>query len=184
MRFLAFIGALAIAIVIAGCVYFFGGFYDVSAAARGNPVVEWAVATTREASMAKHAHAPSPPSWFGDPKTFRAGAHEFVEEGCVRCHGAPGVKPDKFAQGMEPNPPELKEVGEHEEPAHIFWAVKNGIRMTGMPAFGGHASDDEIWRAVAFIKHMKDVTPAQFKQWSAAGERETAEPATGTPPAK
>ena len=52
-------------------------------------------------------------------------------------------------------------------PEELFWVVKNGIRMTGMPAFGGHASDDEIWRAVAFVKQMKKITPDQFKQWTA-----------------
>ncbi len=154
MRFLAFIGALAICVVIAGAVYFFGGFYDVSAASGGIPVVEWSARAVREASMDKHAHAPAPPSWFSDAKTVQAGAHEFAEEGCVDCHGAPGRKPDKFAQGMDPNPPDLGKAVAHDPPAHVFWVIKNGIRMTGMPAFGGHMKDDEIWRAVAFAQHM------------------------------
>jgi mono/diheme cytochrome c family protein len=182
MRFLAAIGVLAICVAIAGAVYFFGGFYNVAASEGGNPLIEWAVVSVREASLDRHFHAPPPPAWFSDPKTVAAGAHEFVEEGCVRCHGGPGVKPDKFAQGMEPKPPDLKEVGEDDEPAHIFWVIKTGIRMTGMPAFGGHAGDDEIWRAVAFIKHIKDVSPEDFKTWSAAGERgEAAKPEGATP---
>jgi mono/diheme cytochrome c family protein len=164
VRFITVIAVLVIAVAIAGGVYFFAGFYDVTASAAGNPVVEWAVAQVREASIENHAHAPSPPSWLNDPATIKAGAHEFTEEGCVNCHGAPGVKPDKFAQGMNPSPPDFTK-HEHDEAGEFFYIVKNGIRMTGMPAFGGHASDDEIWRAVAFVMHMSKVSPADYKAW-------------------
>ncbi len=183
MRFLAFIGVLAIAVAIAGGAYFYGGFYDVSAAAGGNPAVEWSLENVREASVAKHYQAPPSPAWFSTPKAVQEGAHEFSEEGCVRCHGAPGVKPEKFAQGMEPNPPDLGKATKDDPPAKVFWTVKNGIRMTGMPAFGGHMKDDEIWRAVAFAQHEESVTPEQYKTWSAAhgeaGEHESAPPASG-----
>lgn len=170
MRFLAAIGVLAIAIAIGGAVYFFAGFYDVAAAGGGNPAVEWAVRNVREASVDRYMKAPPEPQWFSKPETVQAGAHEFVEEGCVRCHGAPGVKPDKFASGMDPNPPDLGEATKDDEPRHIFWIVKNGIRMTGMPAFGTHTPDDDIWKLVAFLKQMHAVQPQQFKEWASAGE--------------
>ncbi len=194
MRFLAFIGALAICAAIAGVVYFFGGFYDVSVAAGGNPAVQWSVRAVREASVGQHARSSAPPAWFNDAKTVQAGAHEFAEEGCVDCHGAPGRKPAKFAQGMDPDPPDLGKHVAHDPPGHVFWIIKNGIRMTGMPAFGGHMSDDEIWRAVAFAQRMGGVTPEQYQQWSAQGEagdkaersenKEKAEPAPVATPAK
>jgi cytochrome c553 len=185
MRFFAVIGVLAIAVAIAGAVYFFGGFYDVSAAkSADNPVIDWVVEHVREASLDKHATPPPVPAWFNDAKTVQQGAHEFAEEGCVRCHGAPGVKPEKFAQGMNPKPPDLAKASAPDAPGHVFWIVKHGIRMTGMPAFGGHASDDEIWRAVAFIKHLGSVTPTEFEAWSKAGAGgEAGEHREGAPPA-
>lgn len=170
MRFLAAIGVLAICAAIAGGVYFFGGFFNVAAANGGNAAVDWAVRNVREASIGMHAHAPAPPSWFNDPKTIHSGAHEFAEEGCVDCHGAPGRKPDKFAQGMDPNPPDLGKAVAHDEPGKVFWIVKHGIRMTAMPAFGRHMEDDEVWRAVAFAQHEESVTPTQFRQWSGLGQ--------------
>jgi mono/diheme cytochrome c family protein len=169
MRFLAVIGVLAIAVAIVGIVYFFGGFYDVAVANGGNAVVEWAVGRVSDASVDRHATAPPVPAWFNDAKTVQAGAREFAEEGCVRCHGAPGVKPEKFTQGMNPKPPNLAKASAPDEPGKVFWIVKHGIRMTGMPEFGSHAGDDEIWRAVAFVKHLGSVTPAEFKAWSGAG---------------
>ena len=180
MRFLAFIGVLAICVAIAGAVYFFGGFFSVSAADGGNAAVSWALENVREASIDKHYQAPSPPSWLRDNKTVQTGAHEFAEEGCVNCHGAPGHKPDRFAKGMDPNPPDLGEATKDDPPAKVFWTIKNGIRMTGMPAFGGHMKDDEIWRAVAFAQHMTGVTPEQYKQWSAQAEEDEKAKRDGT----
>ncbi len=167
MRFVTGVAVLIIAAAIAGAVYFFGGFYDVTAANAGNPVVEWALARVREASIEKHAEAPSPPAWLDKPETIRAGAREFTEEGCVSCHGAPGVGPHTFAQGMNPRPPDFTR-HHHDEAGELFYIVKNGIRMTGMPAFR-HAGDDEIWRAVAFIMHMSEVSPADYKAWRGEG---------------
>jgi len=171
MRFLAFIGVLAICVAIAGGIYFYGGYYDVAASATGNSAVDWSLRNVRRASINRHFNAPSPPAWFSTPKAVEAGAHEFAEEGCVRCHGAPGRKPDKFALGLDPNPPDLGKATKDDPPAKVFWTVKNGIRMTGMPAFGKHMHDDEIWRAVAFAQHESEVTPMQYEQWSGKDEK-------------
>ena len=189
MRFLAAIGVLAICVAIAGAVYFYGGFYNVAASADGNPVVEWSLRSVREASIDKHFTAPSPPAWFSTPQAVQEGAHEVAQEGCVDCHGAPGHKPDRFAQGLNPNPPDLGNATKDDPPAKVFWTIKNGIRMTGMPAFGGHMKDDEIWRAVAFVQHEESVTPAQYDQWSKAGDKgevgkASKAPTAGEPAAK
>ena len=166
MRLLAVIGALAIAAIVAGGVFFFGGFYDVSAVNGGDQAVEWAVRNVREASVHRQAKAPPQPAWFGKPETVKAGAQEFAEEGCANCHGAPGVKPEKFARGMDPDPPDLGRVGRKADPAAIFWVVKHGIRMTGMPGFGDHVKDEDIWKLTAFVKQMSGTSPATFKQWT------------------
>ncbi len=43
----------------------------------------------------------------------------------------------------------------------LFWIVKNGIRMTGMPAFGGNHSDAEIADIVAFVRHAPKLGDAE-----------------------
>ena len=55
------------------------------------------------------------------------------------------------------------------QPREIFWVVKNGIRMTGMPSFAGAGvPDPEIWSMVAFLKKLPTVSDADFKAWSAS----------------
>ena len=59
-----------------------------------------------------------------------------------------------------------------DDAAHIFWAVKNGIRMTGMPSFGkAGVNDNEIWQIVAFIKALPKVSEADYKAWTAANSQ-------------
>jgi len=80
-------------------------------------------------------------------------------ENCLPCHGAPGVDPAEFQEGMNPSPPVIDaSVLQDASDAELFWVVKNGIRMTGMPGFGVNHSDDEIRDIVAFVRHVPKIT--------------------------
>lgn len=77
----------------------------------------------------------------------------------------------KFAEGLRPDPPDLKEIVNAREPGQLFWVIKNGINMTGMPSFGAiEVPDQEIWTIVAFLKKLPSVSDADFKEWSASSE--------------
>ena len=168
MRFLAFIGALAILAAIAAGVFFFGGFYDAAAIDEQPAVIDWALANVRGASIARHA-TQTPPASLEDPAIIQAGARAFAARGCVKCHGAPGVNWEKFSEGMRPYPADLKETAPQRTAAEIFYVVKNGIKMTGMPSFGSTGvPDDEIWKIAAFVKKIPTATDADYKTWTAA----------------
>jgi mono/diheme cytochrome c family protein len=101
-----------------------------------------------------------------DQAVIQAGAKAFYQRGCTSCHGGPGVEWAKFSEGMHPDPPDLKEVAE-EEPRLIFWVIKHGINMTGMPSFSKIGADDkEIWQITAFVKKFGSVKPEDFKAWA------------------
>jgi mono/diheme cytochrome c family protein len=168
MRILALIGVLAILIAIGGAVFFIGGYYDVAAATEDPPVVGWALAQVRKASITRHA-TEAPPKSLDDPALIQAGARAFAARGCVNCHGAPGVKWAKFSEGLNPDPPDLKDVVGGLEARQIFWVVKNGIRMTGMPKFGSNdVPDDEIWSIAAFVKKLPIISDQDYKGWTAS----------------
>jgi mono/diheme cytochrome c family protein len=164
---LAVIGFLAIAGAIIAAGFFLLGFYNVAANAEDPAIVDWALIKTRQASVSRHA-TDNPPTSLEDVATVRAGARAFSERGCVHCHGAPGVNWDKWSEGLRPDPPDLKKVVPEREPRELFWVVKNGIRMTGMPSFGRTGvPDQEIWSIVAYLKKLPNVSPEDFKAWSA-----------------
>ena len=129
--------------------------------------VAWALIKVRHASVDRHAVA-RPAGDLDDPVTVRAGARAFAVRGCVNCHGAPGAEWAKFSEGLHPDPPDLKEVVDHRSPAQLFWVVRNGINMTGMPSFAlAGVKDDEIWSIVAFLKKLPGVSEADYKAWTA-----------------
>ena len=168
MRLLAFIGVLAILAVIAAGIYFFGGYYSVAAAKPNPGIIEWALGRTRVASIARNAPRSSPVR-LDDPAVVRDGARAYSELGCVNCHGAPGVDWAKFSEGLRPDPPDLKDIAMELAPGEIFWVVKNGINMTGMPSFGLiKVEDNKLWAVAAFVKKLPIVSPDDYKAWSEA----------------
>src|ERR1700730_8084323 len=131
MKILALIGGLAILITIGSAVFFFGGFYSVAGTAQDPAIIASALIHVRQASISPHA-TDIPPMSLDDPAVVEAGARAFATRGCVNCHGGPGVKWAKFSEGLNPSPPDLKEVANERAAKQLFWVIKNGIKMTCM----------------------------------------------------
>jgi mono/diheme cytochrome c family protein len=166
--FLAFVGFLAIVVGIAAGVFFFGGFFDVAASREDPELVNQALEYIRMKSISRHA-TEAPPASLDDPKLIMAGARSFSERGCVHCHGGPGVEWSKFSEGLNPDPPDLKDVADELSPQELFWTIKNGIKMTGMPSFGKiEMPDQEIWSIAAYVKKLPIVSEDDYKAWTAA----------------
>jgi mono/diheme cytochrome c family protein len=171
MRVLAAFGVIGIAAAIAGLVYFLGGFYNVSAVDPDNKVVTWALTRVRAASITRRAPEKAPVN-LDDPAIIQAGARAFAARGCVTCHGAPpGADWAKFSEGMRPDAADLNDVAKEVPAGEIFWVVKNGINMTGMPSFARiGVGDDEIWKIAAFVKKFPSITAENYKSWTAAAQ--------------
>ena len=170
MRLLATIGALAIIFGIGIAVLFFGGYYSVAGTAEDPAAVTWALTKVRVASINRHA-TDVPPASFSDTNMVQAGARAYASNGCANCHGAPGVMWLKYSEGLHPDPPDLKKVAGDLSPSQLFWIIKNGINMTGMPSFElAGAKDDEIWSIAAFVKKLPTVSEADYKSWTASAE--------------
>jgi mono/diheme cytochrome c family protein len=166
--FLAIIGFLAIVGAIFGAAFFFGGFLSVAASEDDPDLVNWALEYVRTASIARHATV-RPTGSLDDPALVQAGAKAFSQRGCVHCHGGPGVEWSKFSEGLNPGPPDLKDVVDDLAPQELFWVIKNGIKMTAMPSFGKiEVPDPEIWSIVAFVKKLKTVSEDDYKAWTAS----------------
>jgi len=168
MRFLALTGALAIIALVAAAVYFFGGFYNVGQTADNPAIVDWALASVRGASVVARG-TEAPPANLDDPETVKAGARLYATIGCVNCHGGP---PDanwaKWSEGLKPIPADLKVMAKDRTASQLFWAIKNGIRFTGMPGFRlAGASDQDIWSIAAFVKKSPSVSDNEYKAWTA-----------------
>ena len=136
--------------LLGGLAVIYTGAYDVAATAPHWPVTHWVMETARIRSIKAHAAGIQGPPGFDDPANIPMGVEHFAAH-CAVCHGAPGVPRGDIAQGLYPQPPDLAKTAPLYSPGELFWIVKNGIKMTGMPAWADH-SDAELWTTVAFIK--------------------------------
>ena len=168
--FLSLVGLLAILGGVAAAGFFLGGFFDVAANHPDPDPVNSVLEHVRAASIARHA-TDQPNGSLNDPAAVQAGAKSFSQRGCVNCHGGPGVDWAKFSEGLNPGPPDLKDVVGDMLPQELFWVIRNGIKMTGMPSFGASdppVPDPEIWSMVAFLKKLPVVSEDDYKAWTGA----------------
>jgi mono/diheme cytochrome c family protein len=98
------------------------------------------------------------------------GAMEHYREMCVSCHGAPGVDASEAGEGLNPPAPDLTLTRvQKRSDGELFWILQNGIRMTGMPAFGPTHKDEDIWKLVALLRHLPSLTPEEQKLLAGTG---------------
>ncbi len=89
---------------------------------------------------------------------------------CASCHANDGSGNTEMGHGLYPRAPDLRlpatqDLEDHE----LFYIIENGIRLTGMPAWGNgtRESEDASWRLVHFIRHLPQITPAEIEQMEA-----------------
>ncbi len=98
------------------------------------------------------------------PANLTEGAKQY-EERCAFCHGGAKATISPMRDRFNPPVPQLVNRIPHDEDAWLFWVTKHGVRMTGMPAWGGVMSDDEMWKVIAFIKHSDKLPPEVRSAW-------------------
>ena len=136
------------------------GMMDMSASAKPGMLERIFAPWAFTHSMEKRAPEAKNP-FANDPSALASGMAHY-RENCVVCHGAPSVKPAELAAGLNPPVPNLDtDDAQSLSDGKLFWIIKNGIRMTGMPAFGETHSDDEIWHIVTFVRHLPKITDSE-----------------------
>jgi hypothetical protein len=158
---------LAVILLIAGAWGFiYSGLYNIAA---DEPHTQWVyriVETLRDRSIAVRAKSIAvPPLDHSD--LLLSGGPDYAEM-CAGCHLQPGVTASELRDALYPQPPSLTEQSERT-PAEMFWTIKHGVKMTGMPAWGSTHTDQRMWAMVAFIRRLPELTPAQYQILTARG---------------
>ena len=116
------------------------------------------------ASIVRHALGETNPLPLNEA-TLKAGIDTYKAM-CARCHSTPGGNPSVYGQSFYPPAPQLPTGIYPYTDAQLFWVIKHGIRNTGMPAWGGMLSDDEIWQLVSLLKNSQDLPPSVEAHWN------------------
>ena len=121
---------------------------------------ETALATRAKLLLVRRAarRVPSPPKASAD--SLADGKTRYGVE-CAACHGMDGRGQTDYGRWMYPRAADLTSprVQAYND-AELFWVVKNGIRLSGMPAFGKVESDEQIWHMVHYLRSLR-ATPGQ-----------------------
>jgi mono/diheme cytochrome c family protein len=122
-----------------------------------------ATPTALETFLAQNAHRLSIPSGASNMHNpteitdlnLREARQHFADH-CASCHANDGSGDTMYGKGLYPKPPDLrKSETQNLSDGELFWIIENGVRFTGMPAFGGgHGSEEDSWKLVLFIRHL------------------------------
>jgi mono/diheme cytochrome c family protein len=139
------------------------GWYNVSAIHQDKGMIKWALSTTSDNSVEFHAKDIKAPN-LNDTSLIKLGFAHYKEM-CESCHGGPGKEETELAKGLNPHAPNLAKSAKEMSPEEIFWVTKNGIKMTGMPAWGKTHPDKKIWAITAAIEKLPSMTAAQYNSY-------------------
>lgn len=132
------------------------------------------------------------------PELLAEGRAHFADH-CAGCHGNDGKGQTSMGPRFYPRAPDLTGAAtQSQSDGALFATIENGIRMTGMPAFGNGTAESAYgsWGLVHFIRHLPKITPAEIAEMEtlnpkspeecqeaaflAAADEETPAPATST----
>jgi mono/diheme cytochrome c family protein len=167
VRTLLILAGLAL-LAVAGVAWFvYSGLYSIGATKQHTAPVYWLLNLAMRRSIANHAEGIRVPRL--DDRTSIDAGLSLYRDYCVQCHGAPGVAPEPFALGLNPLPANLAlTVREWDNPAHLYWAIRYGIKMSGMPAWEFRLTDAEIWSLVAFLQTLPNLSPVEYRAMTSA----------------
>lgn len=98
-----------------------------------------------------------------------AEARAHFADHCAECHANDGSGRSEIGQNLYPKAPDMRDaVTQKLSDGEIFWIIKNGVRLTGMPAWGSGDRDDmDSWKLVHFIRHLPKMTPPEIESMKA-----------------
>lgn len=158
------IGILLFSGAAAAGAFIYAGIYNVAATEQHFKPVYALLENAMRRSVRLRAASIAIPDLADAARISRGFQH--YRSHCLQCHGAPGIAPDKLGFGMNPAPANLVATAREWQASEIYWVVRYGIKMTGMPAWEYRLSEQEIWDVVAFVEQLPAMSPKDYQALS------------------
>jgi mono/diheme cytochrome c family protein len=96
------------------------------------------------------------------PEVIHEGIAHWADH-CATCHANNASGDTMYGKMMYPRPPDMRQKGTQDmSDGELYYTIKNGVRLSGMPSFGDPGDDDiDSWRLVAFIRHVPQLTSTE-----------------------
>ena len=161
--------------VFGGSIVMISGIVPIKASSGHWAVTRALLDFAKRRSVATHTMRTTAPP-LDSERQLLIGAGQYAIA-CEPCHGSPAVKQPRIAAHMTPQPPDLAKVVPTYGSQHLFYIVKHGIKLTGMPAWPAHQRDDEVWAMVSFLRQLPGMDATRYEMLT--GRAHTAD---GRPP--
>lgn len=162
MKILSGVVIALVILLAAFLIFIYSGWYNVSALNEESGLMKWVFKTTKNNSIDSRIGNIVVPD-LNDTLKIKEG-FEHYKAMCESCHGAPGKEETELSKGLNPPAPYLVDEAKETDARELFWVTKNGIRMTGMPAWGKTHTDEQIWNIVAFMKKLPDMSAEEYEK--------------------
>jgi mono/diheme cytochrome c family protein len=152
--------------IVGGLGVAMSGFINTDADQPPGGLEKWLAHKIVKASIRKRAPQVNNPLPITDAN-LAAGMKTYLMA-CAECHGGADKKPSVFGVALHPPAPQLIVRPMHDPEWQIFYVTKHGFRNTGMPAWQGLMSDNDIWQMTAFLSRIDTLPPAVQEEWNKA----------------
>jgi len=136
-------------------------------------------AATRSRSFAMPAEEKMQKNPFSPNESLFKEAREHFADHCASCHGNDGSGHTALGMGLSPQAPDMRLLAtQSKSDGELYSIIHNGIRFSGMPAWGAEGKDDDSWKLVLFIRHLPQLTADEVKdmeKYNPKSESERAE---------
>jgi cytochrome c len=149
---------LAVVIFAIGAGLFWITSTGFSARARPSGVEAYWGRSIRNMSIPKPARGMKNPMT-ASPEVLVEARRHFADH-CASCHGNDGSGGTEMGQKLYPPAPDMTlPATQNLTDGELYYIIENGVRFTGMPAWGsGGSNDHDTWHLVLFIRHMPQMS--------------------------
>lgn len=158
-------GLSTVAVILLGGGAFLMGAHGLSARDQPGPLERWLARRARALAMPADARRHENP--VPDSAAVLAEARAHWADHCAACHAKNGSGDVEMGKHMYPQAPDMKQRETQQlTDGELFFIIQNGIRLTGMPAWGGgsHHDEQDSWKLVRFIRHLPQLTAEEEQE--------------------
>lgn len=156
------VGILLFAIVVVLLIFWISIHDAFNARRQGGPITGSLARRLRRFSVPSAARS-KPNPFTAAPELMTEARHHFADH-CAICHANDGSGNTVIGRNLNPPAPDMKLMPTQSmSDGELYYVIHNGIRFTGMPAWGESDPDNDSWKLVLFIRHLPNVTPEEIQ---------------------
>jgi cytochrome c553 len=134
------------------------------------PLERWVARRARQMALPKGAGDRANP--VADSPAVLADARAHWADHCAACHANNGSGEIELGKRLYPPAPDMRlDATQRMSDGELFYIIQNGIRLTGMPGWGGGGSakaaahgEEDSWKLVRFIRHLPQLKPGEERE--------------------